>query len=218
CTWSLDTARKNVGYFPDVRVVLVADPEMNAIPARAMGPPTASTSWLPAGPTTATMLEFEMNCWVTVVACAGCSCVSPWTIVILVLLAALSASRASCAKCSCSVPRTATGPVIGPSNPIDAVHDLVLAPVPPVDPPLAALLLLLLLQPATASEPTAAMARTRRPFIGYASIPGLCHEVDDEVEVGVLPRHADGRNATGSAVCRILRRSATSAQTQYALP
>src|SRR5439155_660117 len=163
---------------------------MNAIPARAMGPPTASTSWLPAGPTTATMLEFEMNCWVTVVACAGCSCVSPGTIVSLVLLAALSASRASCAKCSCSVPRTATGPVIGPSNPIDAVHDLVLAPVPPVDPPLAALLLLLLLQPATASEPTAAMARTRRPFIGYASIPGLCHEVDVEVEVGVLPRHA----------------------------
>ena len=34
------------------------------------------------------------------------------------------------------------------------------------------LLLLLLLHPATASAPTAAMARTRRPFMGYASIPG----------------------------------------------
>ena len=44
---------------------------MKAIPARPIGPPIASTSWLPAGPTTATMLEFEMNCWVTVIACAG---------------------------------------------------------------------------------------------------------------------------------------------------
>ena len=37
---------------------------------------------------------------------------------------------------------------------------------------LALLLLLLLLQPATAREPTAAATRTRRPFIGYASISG----------------------------------------------
>ena len=73
---------------------------MNASPARPMAGPTALTSWLPAGPTTATMLPFEMNCWVTVVACAGLSCVSPWTSVIWVLFAALSIATASCAKCS----------------------------------------------------------------------------------------------------------------------
>src|SRR5271170_4420146 len=74
---------------------------------------------------------------------------------------------ASSAKCSCSVPSGATGPVIVPSNPVDATHALVLA----LDPPPAAaalleLLLPLLLQPATTSEPTAAATRTRRPFIG----------------------------------------------------
>ena len=100
---------------------------MKAIPARPMAGPTASTSWLPAGPTTATMLELEMNCWVTVIACAGLSCVSPWISVIFVLFAALSIATASCAKCSCSLPSGATGPVIGPSNPTDATHDLVAA-------------------------------------------------------------------------------------------
>ena len=97
---------------------------MNAIPARPNSGPTASTSWLPARPTTATIFEFDVNCWVTVVACAGFSWVSPWTSEIFVLLAALSINRASCAKCSCSCPSTATGPVIGPSNPIDATHVL----------------------------------------------------------------------------------------------
>ena len=43
-----------------------------------------------------------MNCWVTVVAWAGISCVSPWTIVMLVPFAWLSIDTASCAKCSCS--------------------------------------------------------------------------------------------------------------------
>src|ERR1700733_10163830 len=142
---------------------------MKAIPARAISGPTASTSWLPAGPTTARMLWFEVNCWVTTVACAGCNWVSPCTRVILVWLAALSIDTASCAKCNCSSPRLATGPVIGPSNPTDAPHDLVLLdPVVPLAlvPPL---LVLLLLQPATAIAPTAA-ATIRRPFIGYASI------------------------------------------------
>ena len=49
---------------------------------------------------------------------------------------------------------------------------LVAADALPVPPPASVLLLLLLAQPATAIEPTAATARTRRPFIGYASIPG----------------------------------------------
>src|SRR2546430_17566110 len=94
-------------------------------------------------------------------------------------------ATASWAKCNCSVPSGATLPVIGPSNPIDAVHDVVLAD-PPVDPPLAVLLLLLLLQPTPASQPTAAAARTRRPLIGYAPIPGLSHAV----EVGFMARAA----------------------------
>ena len=58
---------------PVVSAAAVADPEMNAIPALANSGPTASTSWLPAGPTTATIFEFEVNCWVTVVAWAGFS-------------------------------------------------------------------------------------------------------------------------------------------------
>src|SRR5580700_7187795 len=153
---------------------------MKAIPARSMRPPTASTSWLPAGPATATMFAFEVNCWVTVTAIAGLSCVSPCTSVILVLLAALSVATASSAKCSCSVPSGATGPVIGPSKPTDATHALVLALDPP--PPAVLLLLLVLLlvllpQPATASEPTAAAARTRRPFMDTPPFPGMSHYV-----------------------------------------
>ena len=68
---------------------------MKPSPARPNSGPTASTSWLPAGPTTPTIFEFEMNCWVTVVAWAGISCVSPWTSVMFVPLAALSLNTAS---------------------------------------------------------------------------------------------------------------------------
>ena len=63
CTSSRDTVRKKVGFLPDVvSVGLVAEPEMKASPARPNSGPTASTSWLPAGPTTPTILLFEMNC------------------------------------------------------------------------------------------------------------------------------------------------------------
>src|ERR1700689_2663824 len=164
---------------------------MKAIPARAIGPPTASTSWLPAGPTTASIAAFEVNCWVTVTACAGCSCVSPCTRVILGLLAAFSIATASSAKCNCSSPRLATGPVIGPSKPIDAVHVVVLALDPLPAAAVLLVLLVLLLQPATASEPTAAAARTRRPFTGYASIPGYLTMWVSPLARGYrVPRHA----------------------------
>ena len=130
CTSSRDTTRKNVGFLPDVvSVGFVAEPEMNAMPARPNSGPTASTSWLPAGPTTATIFEFEVNCCVTVVACAGISCVSPWTSVMLVPLALLSAATASWANASCSSPSTATWPVIGASMPIDVVQLLELPPL-----------------------------------------------------------------------------------------
>ena len=67
-----------MGFLPlVVRAELVADPVMNASPARPNSGPTASTSWLPAGPMTPTILLLETNCWVTVVAWAGWSCVSP---------------------------------------------------------------------------------------------------------------------------------------------
>src|SRR5215469_1488024 len=138
---------------------------MKARPARAISGPTASTSWLPAGPTTATILLFEVNCWVTVVACAGFSWVSPWTSVILVLLRRLSAAMASSAKCNCSCPSTATGPVSGPSMPTEATHALVvpLALPPPV-------VLLLLLQPAATSAPSAVAAMIALLFMDTPSL------------------------------------------------
>src|ERR1700746_2673272 len=92
-------------------------------------------------------------------------------------------ATASCAKCSCSVPSDATGPVIGPSNPIDVTHALVLADAPALLALLLELLLLLLLlQPAASRVPTAAATRTRRPFIGHASISGMSHYVGFPIE------------------------------------
>src|SRR5215469_7953267 len=148
CTLSLETTRKKVGYLPVVSVAFVADPEMKATPALPNSGPTASTSWLPAGPTTPTIELFDVNCCVTVVAWAGLSWVSPWTIVILVLLAALSMDAASSAKCSCSWPSTATGPVSGPSMPIDVAHVAAAAFV--LDPELP--------HPASTSAPSAVAA------------------------------------------------------------
>src|SRR5215510_7299329 len=153
---------------------------MNAMPALDISGATARTSWLPAGPTTATIFEFEVNCWVTVVACFGSSWVSPWTIEIFVLLTRLSLATASCAKCSCSCPRTATGPVSGPSMPTEATHGL-------VAPPALLPLLLLLPQPATASAPSAAAATITLPFIGT---PSLATEnvVDQTIALHAGPR------------------------------
>ena len=89
------TTRKNVGYLPLVSVAFVAEPVMNARPARPMSGPTASTSWLPAGPTMATIFEFEIACCVAVVAWAGWSWVSSGTSVMFVWFAALSCDSAS---------------------------------------------------------------------------------------------------------------------------
>src|SRR3954451_23413733 len=123
CTSSRGTTRKNVGNEPFfVRSVAVAEPATAGSPARVICEPIALTSWLPAGPTIATILSFATNCRVTVNAWAGCSCVSPWTTAIFVLFFALSWSTASWAKCSCSPPSWATCPVIGASTPICAVQ------------------------------------------------------------------------------------------------
>src|ERR1700760_3252539 len=127
---SLGTTRRNVGFLPSVvSAGSVAEPEMNAIPARPNSGPTASTSWLPAGPTAATALE-EMIAWVFWVASDGVSWVSSWARVTSVPLASLSSLTASWAKCSCSRPTWATGPVNGPSMAIDALQ---LLPDDPLD-------------------------------------------------------------------------------------
>ena len=160
-----------------VSVGFVAEPEMNAMPARPNSGPTAWTSWLPAGPTTATIFEFEVNCWVTVVACAGISWVSPWTSVMFVPLALLSAATASCANASCSSPSTATWPVIGASMPIVVVQvcsscchcAAAWVELPLLLALLVVLLLLLLPQPAATKAVRAKAARLMRTFIGANS-------------------------------------------------
>ena len=70
------TTRKNVLFVPLlVSAGSVADPDTAANPAVASKGPTASTSWLPDGPTTATAGEAMIDC-VFVVAIDGVSCVS----------------------------------------------------------------------------------------------------------------------------------------------
>src|SRR5204862_4020004 len=74
---------------------------------------------------------------------------------------------ASCAKCSCSAPSIATWPVIGPSKPIDAAHDLELEAVLLAAALVELLLLLLLLllpQAATNNAQPAIAATIMRPF------------------------------------------------------
>ena len=78
-TSSRETTRKKVGRLPSVSVVLVADPETNPRLARVKIGPTASTSWLPAGPTTTRIALLDSICCATVLAWAGSSCVSPST-------------------------------------------------------------------------------------------------------------------------------------------
>ena len=68
---------------PFVSAGFVAEPETNARPAFFRIGAAAVTSWLPAGPITPTMLEFDANDCDTVEAIAGSSCVSPWTMLIL---------------------------------------------------------------------------------------------------------------------------------------
>ena len=75
----------------------VAEGETAAIPAAASSGPTASTSWLPEGPTTASALD-AMIALVLVGASAGFSPVSLWPSVKLVPLALLNIATASSAK------------------------------------------------------------------------------------------------------------------------
>jgi hypothetical protein len=65
--------------------MFVAEPDAKTSPAFFRMGATAVTSWLPAGPTTPTMLELDANDCATVDAIAGLSWVSPWTIASLSL-------------------------------------------------------------------------------------------------------------------------------------
>ena len=78
----------------------------------------AETSWLPAGPITPTMLEFDANDCDTVEASDGVSCVSPWTMLIFTACVLFHSVVKNSAQCSWSSPIDATGPVNGPSMPI----------------------------------------------------------------------------------------------------
>src|SRR5919197_1409621 len=98
-TVSGGTTRKNVLYLPlVVRAPFVAEADTAARFARSRSGPMASTSWLPAGPAIPTIAEFEMNCWATVEACPGSSCVSPWTTLSFVPFFSLNCWIASSAK------------------------------------------------------------------------------------------------------------------------
>ncbi len=65
--------------WPSVSVVRVAEPETKARPAPLYADVDATTSWLPAGPTTPSTFEFEANDLATLTANAVStpSCVSP---------------------------------------------------------------------------------------------------------------------------------------------
>ena len=76
------------------------------------------TSWLPAGPITPRMLEFDAIDCATTDAFAGSSWVSPWTIVIWSLCVLFHVLAKNCAQWSWSSPIEATGPVIGAIMPI----------------------------------------------------------------------------------------------------
>ena len=72
-TSSSGTTRKNVGFLPLVASAgSVAEPETNGIPALPKIGPTASTSWLPAGPIDATALVATID-WVFCTASEGVS-------------------------------------------------------------------------------------------------------------------------------------------------
>ena len=97
-TSSLGTTRKNVGFFPlDVSAGRVAEPETNAIPALANSGPTASTSWLPAGPTAATACD-AMTASVLVTVVDGVSSVSLSAIETWRCSSELKCATANCAK------------------------------------------------------------------------------------------------------------------------
>jgi len=147
---------------------------MKAIPARPpWGPPTARDfPGCRPGPATATMLEFEMNCWVTVVACAGCNCVFALDERDLGLVGRVVHRQRELREVQLlgagGVP---PGPVIGALEPDRRGARLGAGGAAGGSAAPRCCYCCYCNQPRRASQ-TAAAARTRRPFMGYASIPG----------------------------------------------
>src|SRR5580765_5030716 len=92
---------------------------------------TASTSWLPAGPTVARIFEFDANCCATVDAFDGSSCVSPWKMWTFNLFALFQRVAMNWAQWSWSAPIEAAGPVMGAMTPIvtPLLHEIAVAAV-----------------------------------------------------------------------------------------
>src|SRR5215210_8236729 len=154
CAASLGTSRKNVGYLPlSVSFVSVAEGEMNASFSRVKIGPTASTSWLPAGPSTPRMSSFETTRCAPVDACAGSSCVSTSSSLKSVPLSSLNFSTAYLVKSSCSCPIEAASPVYGPIAAIEPVQDAACAGPLDVPPPVV-----LELSSSSPPQPAAAIA------------------------------------------------------------
>src|SRR5690349_20789870 len=120
CTPSFGTTRKNVGYWPFVKLTRVAEPETKPMWARVKIGPAASTAKLASGPTTARIFLFETNCCATVDALLGSTWMSPSTRWILVWLRWLKSATASFEKFSSSSPIAARAPVNPPMTPIVA--------------------------------------------------------------------------------------------------
>ena len=91
------------------------------MPAVASSGPTASTSWLPDGPTSATAFD-EMIACVFVVASDGSGCVSSWAIVTWMPSDLLSLATAALATAAARGQLRDAGPVNGASIAIDALQ------------------------------------------------------------------------------------------------
>src|SRR5829696_353548 len=117
---SLPTTRKNdlIRLPPIVNDVFVADAEMYAMPLYVLA--TACTSWLPAGPTTATTFESAASWVARVAAWDATSCVSASRTLYAVPFRLLSVDSAYFAHLSCSWPIDAALPVNGPMRAIVA--------------------------------------------------------------------------------------------------
>jgi hypothetical protein len=103
-----------------VRLVRVAEPEMYTSPAWRNGADETCTSWLPAGPMTPSMREFDDRRSATWIACAvSGSCVSPDTIRNLARgCVRLYRETKKRTHLICCCPSEAASPVSGAATPI----------------------------------------------------------------------------------------------------
>ena len=109
--------------WPSVSETRVAEPEIQARPPPLYAAVDATTSWLPAGPTTARTFEFDLNDCATLTANARVDAelrvaLHDLDLRVFLCLLCSSASTKNCAQRSCCWPIEAAGPVIGAATPI----------------------------------------------------------------------------------------------------